>query len=96
MTNREPTPADVVLEPSAGTGHLAILAELAGTSLTLNEVSESRAGVLGQIFPAVSTTRFDAAHINDQLDARIVPSRTSRIQVRFSDFSARKCLISLP
>src|SRR6516162_9438589 len=68
------TPADVVLEPSAGTGHLAILAELAGTSLILNEVSESRSGVLGQIFPAVSTTRFDAAHINDHLDARIVPS----------------------
>ena len=65
------TPADVVLEPSAGTGQLAILAELAGTSLVLNEFAESRdAGVLGQIFPAVSTTRFDAAHINDHLDAR--------------------------
>ena len=68
------TPADVVLEPSAGTGHLAVLAELAGASLVLNEVAESRAGILGQIFPAVSTTRFDAAHINDHLDARIVPS----------------------
>ena len=68
------TPADVVLEPSAGTGHLAILAELAGASLVLNEFAESRAGILGQIFPAVSITRFDAAHINDHLDARIVPS----------------------
>ena len=68
------TPSDVVLEPSAGTGHLAILAELAGASLVLNEVAESRAGILGQIFPAVSTTRFDAAHINDHLYARIVPS----------------------
>ena len=68
------TPADVVLEPSAGTGQLAILAELAGASLVLNEFAESRAGILGQIFPAVSTTRFDAAHINDHLDARIVPS----------------------
>ncbi|MEH2545631.1 putative RNA methylase [Bradyrhizobium sp. AZCC 2262] len=68
------TPADVVLEPSAGTGLLAILAELAGASLVLNEFAESRAGILGQIFPAVSTTRFDAAHINDHLDARIVPS----------------------
>ena len=27
-----------------------------------------------QLFPAVSTTRFDAAHINDHLDAGIVPS----------------------
>jgi predicted RNA methylase len=68
------TPADVVLEPSAGTGLLAILAELAGASLILNEFAESRAGILSDLFPAVSTTRFDAAHINDHLDASIVPS----------------------
>ena len=68
------TPADVVLEPSAGTGHLAVLAELAGASLVLNEFAEIRAGILDQMFPAVSTTRFDAAHINDHLDGRIVPS----------------------
>ena len=68
------TPADVVLEPSAGTGLLAILAELAGASLVLNEFAESRAGILSDLFPAVSTTRFDAAHINDHLDAGIVPS----------------------
>src|ERR1700753_3365174 len=61
------TPADIVLEPSAGTGLLAILAELAGASLILNEFAESRAGMLAQLFPAVSTTRFDAAHINDHL-----------------------------
>src|SRR3984885_10278950 len=68
------TPADVVLEPSAGTGLLAILAELAGASLVLNEFADSRAGILSDLFPAVCTTRFDAAHINDHLDARIVPS----------------------
>jgi predicted RNA methylase len=68
------TPADVVLEPSAGTGHLAVLAELAGASLVLNEIAESRAGILGHLFPAVSTTRFDAANIDDHLDARVVPS----------------------
>ena len=68
------TPADVVLEPSAGTGLLAILAELAGGSLVLNEFAESRAGILSELFPAVSATRFDAAHINDHLDAGIVPS----------------------
>src|SRR5712672_2184263 len=68
------TPADVVLEPSAGTGLLAILAELPGASLILNEFAESRAGILAQLFPAVSTTRFDAAHINDHLDAGIVPT----------------------
>jgi predicted RNA methylase len=67
-------PADVVMEPSAGTGLLAILAELAGASLILNEFAESRAGILTQLFPAVSTTRYDAAHINDHLDAGIMPS----------------------
>jgi predicted RNA methylase len=68
------TPADIVLEPSAGTGLLAILAELAGASLVLNEIGESRAGILAQLFPGVATTQFDAAHINEHLDAGIVPS----------------------
>ena len=39
-------PADVVLEPSAGTGLLAIFAELAGSRLVLNELAETRAGLL--------------------------------------------------
>ncbi|MGY2909181.1 strawberry notch-like NTP hydrolase domain-containing protein [Bradyrhizobium sp. URHC0002] len=68
------TPTDVVLEPSAGTGLLAILAELDGASLVLNEVAENRAGILAQLFPTASATQFDAAHINDHLDAGIVPS----------------------
>ncbi len=68
------TPADVVLEPSAGTGLLAVFAELSGASLILNEFAETRAGILSDLFPAVSTTQYDAAHINDHLDAGIVPS----------------------
>jgi protein strawberry notch len=68
------TSGDVVLEPSAGTGLLAILAELAGASLVLNEFADSRAGILKHLFPAVSTTQFDAAHINDHLDVGIMPS----------------------
>ena len=39
------TPADRVLEPSAGTGLLAIFAELAGGALVLNELAESPRGV---------------------------------------------------
>ena len=68
------TPADLVLEPSAGTGLLAILAELAGGSLVLNELAETRAGLLGHLFPGIAVTRFDAAHIHDHLDAGVVPS----------------------
>ena len=68
------TPLDVVLEPSAGTGLLAILAELSGASLVLNELADTRAGILDRLFPGTPVTRFDAAQIDDHLDAGIVPS----------------------
>jgi hypothetical protein len=63
-----------VLEPFAATGLLAILAELSGGSLILNELAETRAGLLGHLFPGVAITRFDAAHIHDHLDVGINPS----------------------
>ncbi|QQS13846.1 MAG: strawberry notch family protein [Rhodospirillales bacterium] len=68
------TPNDVVLEPSAGTGLLAILAELAGGRLVLNELADTRAALLGRLFPDLDITRHDAAHIHDHLDAAMVPS----------------------
>src|SRR3977135_2335565 len=68
------TQADIVLEPSAGTGLLAILAELSGASLVLNELAETRAELLSLLFPGIAVTRFDAAHIDDHLDAGIKPS----------------------
>jgi predicted RNA methylase len=68
------TPTDRVLEPSAGTGLLAILAEIAGGTLFLNELAETRAGLLSALFPAVPVTRFDAAQIDDHLDAGLVPN----------------------
>ena len=68
------TPADRVLEPSAGTGLLAILAELAGGSLVLNEMAETRAGLLDHLFRGVAVTRFDAAQIDDHLDVGVVPT----------------------
>src|SRR5580658_87519 len=68
------TPADLVLEPSAGTGLLAIFAELAGGHLVLNELAATRAGLLGQLFPGISVTRYDAAHIHDHLDAAVRPT----------------------
>ena len=46
------TPSDIVLEPSAGTGLLAILAELSGASLVLNELADTRAGFSRFSFPA--------------------------------------------
>ncbi|MGH6888313.1 MAG: strawberry notch-like NTP hydrolase domain-containing protein [Rhizomicrobium sp.] len=68
------TPADRVLEPSAGTGLLAILAEIAGGALVLNELAEARATLLSALFPAVAVTRFDAAQIDDHLDPAVVPN----------------------
>ena len=68
------TPADIVLEPSAGTGLLAILAELSGASLVLNELAETRAGLLSLLFPGTPVTRLDAAHIDDHLDVGVTPS----------------------
>ncbi|WMT86501.1 strawberry notch family protein [Pelagibacterium sp. 26DY04] len=68
------TPSDRVLEPSAGTGLLAILAEIDRGTLALNELAETRADLLAALFPDLTVTRFDAAQIDDHLDPAIVPS----------------------
>ena len=68
------TPRDLVLEPSAGTGLLAILAEIAGGGLALNELADTRADLLRLLFPGRPVTSFDAAQIDDHLDAGLRPS----------------------
>ena len=68
------TPEDFVLEPSAGTGLMAILAETLGGGLILNELAETRADLLSALFPAAILSRVDAAQIDDHLDAGLVPS----------------------
>ena len=69
------TSADLVLEPSAGTGLLAIFAELARARLALNEIAETRAGLLCRLFrDAAPVTRHNAEQIHDRLDAGIRPS----------------------
>ena len=68
------TPDDVVLEPSAGTGLMAILAQTAGSSLILNELAVTRADLLSSLFPAFPVTRFDAAQIDDHMAPEVVPS----------------------
>lgn len=65
---------ELVLEPSAGTGLLAVLADLAGCRLALNEVADLRAALLGSLFKGSLVSMHDAAQIHDRLDAGLVPS----------------------
>ena len=65
-------PGDVVLEPSAGTGMLAVMAQCAlgngaAGALHLNELAATRAGLLSGLFPGVSVTRHNAETIRDRL-----------------------------
>jgi hypothetical protein len=66
--------SDLVLEPSAGSGLLAVHAEMTRASLALNELAAKRADLLGLLFPRVPVSRHDAAHIDDHLDPAIEPS----------------------
>ena len=65
-------PGDTVLEPSAGTGMLAVIAECAmgnraAGSLYLNEYAHTRAHLLTHLFPQAVTTAFNAEAIADRL-----------------------------
>ena len=64
----------VVLEPSAGTGLLAILAQMRGASLILNELCNNRASLLTELFEDVNVTRHNAEYLDDVLEADRQPS----------------------
>jgi predicted RNA methylase len=68
------SPGEQVLEPSAGTGLLAVQAELCGAQLVLNEYAETRAGLLARLFPEAPVSRHDAASIDDRLPAEARPT----------------------
>ena len=65
-------PGDIVLEPSAGTGMLAVMAECAlgkhaSGALHLNEIATTRAGLLAGLFEHAPVTRHNAEAIADYL-----------------------------
>ena len=65
-------PGDVVLEPSAGTGMLAVMAECAlgdraAGALHLNEYAQTRARLLTRLFPQAVVSAFNAESIADRL-----------------------------
>lgn len=65
---------DVILEPSAGTGLLAVFAQLTSNHLHLNEIADLRRALLSKLFLNSTVTDFDAATIDDRLDRTIAPS----------------------
>ncbi|MFZ2994605.1 MAG: methylase, partial [Sphingobium sp.] len=68
------TTADTVLEPSAGTGLLAVFAARAGAKLVLNEIDPARADMLQVAFPAAPVSRYDGELIDDLLPLSIRPT----------------------
>ena len=60
-------PGDRVLEPSAGTGLIAAVAEGCGGVLSLNEMASARADLLDGLFPAAARSRFDGRRVHDLL-----------------------------
>jgi len=64
---------DRILEPSAGTGMLAVHGKRAGATLTLNERDPVRAGLLAQLLGCTVTTH-DAEFINDLAGLDIAPT----------------------
>ena len=65
---------ELVIEPSAGTGMLAVWATKAGSRLALNEISPLRRDCLSASFPAARVTGHDAELIDELLDPAIIPS----------------------
>ena len=58
---------DLMLEPSAGTGMLAVLPQAAGIRLHLNELADTRFELLHRLFPDTPVTQHNAEHIRDLL-----------------------------
>ena len=56
-----------ILEPSAGTGALAIFAEQAGATLQLNEISEHRHELLSALFPDALVTQHHVGYIHAKM-----------------------------
>lgn len=67
-------PGDVILEPSAGTGLLAVFAQMTSKQLHLNEIADLRRSLLSKLFSNSTVTDLDAATIDDRLDRIVSPS----------------------
>lgn len=68
------TPQDLVLEPSAGTGQLALHAALSGAKLVLNEWADNRRVILEELFPDAQVLDLNAEYIHDMAPDGFAPS----------------------
>ncbi len=67
-------PTDIVLEPSAGTGVLAIWPHLADATLILNEIDDLRSACLNELFPNAAHSSHDGELIDELLPPRHNPN----------------------
>ena len=67
-------PEDIVLEPSAGTGILAIWPHLVGAKLILNEIDGLRGACLNELFPGAPLSSHDGELIDELLPPRHNPN----------------------
>ncbi|MCP1471919.1 hypothetical protein J3E64_003634 [Sphingobium sp. OAS761] len=68
-------PTDIVLEPSAGTGLLAVHAAHARAGLVLNEIDPWRSALLAHSLPSAGFTCHDGELLDDLLDPGVVATR---------------------
>jgi antirestriction protein ArdC/phage/plasmid primase-like uncharacterized protein/predicted RNA methylase len=67
-------PYDVMGEPSAGTGDLAIWSKIAGAEIVLNELSPRRQALLSSLFPQARLFKENAEQLDNVLPPDIKPS----------------------
>lgn len=67
-------PEDVMIEPQAGTGDLAIWSELAGADLILNELAPRRIELLAELFPDAALYRENAEQLHNILPRGLTPT----------------------
>ena len=67
------TSIDTVMEPQAGTGDLAIWADIAGAKVVLNELSKRRTELLKALFPDAQIFQENAEQLNNVLPDSVQP-----------------------
>ncbi len=66
--------SDEMMDPSAGTGDLAIWAKISGAKVILNELSQRRIDLLGDLFPDARLFKENAEQLDNVLPIDAIPS----------------------